>query len=817
MACLFSLLLWLLLVAVVIYRELPLLPGSVVVAVGWWLLGFASPAMHHPLLWLPLLAVLLVLNIPALRRPLVSARLRSQLKTLLPPMSVTEREALEAGTAWWDKELFAGKPDWQWFGETALPQLTAREQAFLDNETETLCAMLDEWQIQHELKDLPPAAWQFLKEKGFFSFIIPTEYGGLGFSAYAQSCVMTKLATRSITAAVTAMVPNSLGPGELLLEFGTEEQKQRWLPRLAKGEEIPCFGLTGPEAGSDAGSIPDIGVVCRGEHNGQTVLGIRLTFAKRWITLAPIATVVGLAFKLYDPDRLLDDGSGEHKTDYGITCVLLPANHPGVSIGLRHNPSAPFMNGPVSGTDVFIPVDWIIGGPSMAGKGWRMLMHCLGAGRGISLPAVATASSKVCYRGVGAFARIREQFHTSVGNFEGVREATAEIAATAYTLEAMRQWVTRSLGHGGSPAVVTAIAKYHSTEMMRGAVDRAMDVFGGRGIQLGPRNPIGLAYQAVPLGITVEGANIMTRSLIIFGQGAMRCHPYLFEEFQLLAEPDSPEVLTRFDATLFRHIGYSVNRVLRALTLGWFGRWVDTGPQGAPAMAQPWYRLIDRFSAILAVTADVGLLTLGGKLKMRELLSARLGDTLSQLFIASSILKYHAAQPGSARNDLHAQYALHNAFCKAQQALLGFYENFPVRWLGAMLKLLAFPFGVPVQPVSDAMIRELGAAIMEPGPVREAISECCYRSSDERDALGRLETTFQRLLQVEPSLQVLRKARRKGEVRGETFIEALDDAIAKGILPAGERELLLDYERLRYECLLTDVFDGELRELRGAA
>jgi acyl-CoA dehydrogenase len=814
-----SLLLWLLLVAVAIWRELPLWLGSVIAAAGWWLLGFASPALHHPLLWLPLLVVLLVLNIPALRRPLVSARLRSRLKTLLPPMSVTEREALEAGTAWWDKELFAGKPDWQWFGETALPRLTEREQAFLDNETEVLCGMLDEWQIQHELKDLPPAAWQFLKEKGFFSFIIPTEYGGLGFSAYAQSCVMTKLATRSITAAVTAMVPNSLGPGELLLEFGTDEQKQRWLPRLAKGEEIPCFGLTGPEAGSDAGSIPDRGIVCRGEYNGESVLGIRLTFAKRWITLAPVATVVGLAFKLYDPDRLLDDGSSEHKgkTDYGITCVLLPADHPGVEIGLRHNPSAPFMNGPVSGTDVFIPVDWIIGGPKMAGKGWRMLMHCLGAGRGISLPAVATASSKVCYRGVGAFARVREQFHTSIGNFEGVREATAEIAAGAYTLEAMRQWVTRSLGHGGSPAVVTAIAKYHSTEMMRGAVDRAMDVFGGRGIQLGPRNPIGLAYQAVPLGITVEGANIMTRSLIIFGQGSMRCHPYLFEEFQLLAEPDSPEVLERFDAVLFRHIGYTVNRVLRALVLGWFGRWIATGPERAPELARPWYQLIDRFSAILAVTADVGLLTLGGKLKMRELLSARLGDTLSQLFIASSILKYHASLPEDARNDLHAQYALHNAFGNAQQALFGFYDNFPVRWLGIVLRFLAFPFGAPVQPVSDAMIRGLGAAIMEPGPVRSAISECCYQSSDENDALGRLEAAFRLRWQLEESLQRLSKAQRKGETQGDTFQEQLEDAIAKGVVPGSLRERLLDYERLRYECLLTDVFDGDLRELRGAA
>lgn len=819
MTCLFSLALWLLLVAVVIYRELPLWLGSLVVAAGWWLLGFASPVLHHPLLWLPLFAVLLVLNVPALRRPLLSAPLRRRLKTLLPPMSVTEREALEAGTAWWDRELFAGKPDWQWFAATDLPQLTAREQAFLDDEVETLCAMLDEWQIQHELKDLPPAAWQFLKEKGFFSFIIPPEYGGLGFSAYAQSCVMTKIATRSITAAVTAMVPNSLGPGELLLEFGTDEQKQRWLPGLAKGDEIPCFGLTGPEAGSDAGSIPDRGIVCRGVHEGREVLGIRLTFAKRWITLAPVATVVGLAFKLYDPDRLLDDGSAGQsaKTDYGITCVLLPASHPGVEIGLRHNPSAPFMNGPVSGTDIFIPVDWIIGGPKMAGKGWRMLMHCLGKGRGISLPAVATASSKVCYRGVGAFARIREQFHIPVGRFEGVQEATARIAAEAYTLEAMRQWVTRSLDHGSSPAVVTAIAKYHSTEKMREVVDRAMDVFGGRGIQLGPRNPIGLAYQGVPLGITVEGANIMTRSLIIFGQGAMRCHPYLFEEFQLLAEPDGPDVLRRFDATLFRHIGYSVNRVLRALTLGWFGRWIDTGPAHAPELARPWYRLIDRFSAILAVSADVGLLTLGGQLKMRELLSARLGDALSQLFIASSVLKYHGSLRGDVHNDLHAQYALQQAFLEAQQALLGFYDNFPVRWLGAALKFLAFPFGVPVASIPDGLVRDLGAAIMELTAVRKAIAECSYRSSDERDALGRLETTFRLLVDLEQPLQALRKARRGGEVRGDTFVDQVNDALAKGLVSTTVAERLVEYERLRHECLLTDVFDAHLKELRGAA
>jgi acyl-CoA dehydrogenase len=813
MLFLLSLILWLVLVAALIYREMPLWLGSTFALLGWWLLGYASPALHSIFLLLPLLALLVVLNTPALRIPLFSARVKKQLATLLPPMSVTEREALEAGTAWWDKELFSGKPDWEWFAQTDLPTLTEREQRFLDNDVEDLCEMLDEWEIQHERKDLPPAVWQFLKDKGFFALIIPTEYGGLGFSAFAQSCVMTKLATRSITAGVTAMVPNSLGPGELLLHFGTDEQKNYWLPRLARGEEIPCFGLTGAEAGSDAGSIPDRGIVCYGEHEGQHVLGIRMTFAKRWITLAPVATVIGLAFKLFDPEHLLGDSS---KEDYGITCVLLPANHPGVHTGLRHNPSAPFMNGPVSGTDIFIPVDWIIGGAPMAGKGWRMLMHCLGAGRGISLPAVSTASSKVCYRAVGAFARIREQFHAPVGRFEGVQEATAEIAASAYTLEAMRHWVTRSLV-GGSPAVVTAIAKYHSTEMMRDTVDHAMDVMGGRGIQMGPRNPLVLAYQAVPIGITVEGANIMTRSLMIFGQGAMRCHPYLFDEYTLLAQPDSAETNAQFDKLLFKHIGFTASRFLRMTALGLLSAKFAAAPANASPFARRWCQQIDRFSATLAVTADIGLVVMGGSLKVREMLSARLGDVLSQLFIASSIVKYHASLPVDPINDAHAEYALRRAFVDAQRALLGFYGNFPVRAFGWLLKHLAFPLRMPVQHASDKLTRELGLAIMQPGPVRDALSEFAYRTLDENDAQGRLELTLQLLHEVEPTLIVLRKAHRKGEVVGDTFAEQLTDAIHKGIVPAAEQQKLSEYERLRRECLYTDVFDFELKELRGQA
>ncbi len=809
-SCIF---IWLFIVAALLYREVPLWLGSLLALIAWWALGFVSPVLHSFLLWVPLVAVLAVLNVPSLRTQLISARAKAKLAKLLPPMSVTEREALEAGTAWWDKELFSGKPDWQWFANTELPALSEREKAFLDNEVEQLCEMLDEWKIHHELKNLPEPVWEFLKTKGFFAFIIPQQYGGLGFSAFAQSCVMTKLTTRSITAGVTAMVPNSLGPGELLLHFGTDDQKNYWLPRLARGEEIPCFGLTGPEAGSDAGSIPDTGVVCYGEHNGQRVLGMRLNFAKRWITLAPVATVIGLAVKLFDPDHLLGDND---KTEYGITCVLLPAKHPGVETGLRHNPGAPFMNGPVDGSDVFVPIDWIIGGPAMAGKGWRMLMHCLGAGRGISLPAVSTASSKICYRSVGAFARIREQFHTAIGKFEGVQEATAEIASIAYTLEAMRHWVMSALATG-SPSVVTAIAKYHSTEMMRIAIDRSMDVLSGRGIQQGPRNPMAIPYQAVPIGITVEGANIMTRSLMIFGQGAMRCHPYLFEEFEILAQPDTPANLAKFDKLLFKHVGFTLSRFIRMVVLGLAPSIFAKAPPNATASTRPWYQAIDRFSAVLAVTADVSLIVLGGNLKVREMLSARLGDVLSQLFIASSILKFHATLPADEINNAHAEYALRRSFVIAQRALIGFYENFPVRTFGWLLKHLAFPLRMPVKHASDRLTRDLGMAIMQPSSVRDAISAHCYQTLDENDAHGRLELTFQLLHEIEPHLTAMKRAQRKGEIAGDTFADQLIDAIKKGVVPDDEQPRLEEYERLRRECLFTDVFDFELQELRGRA
>lgn len=797
---LLSLVLFIALLTAVLYYQPGLVVGSVALVVGLFGLTFLSGAMW--LILIPVAAVLVVLNLAPLRQKLITTPAYHFLQKAMPPMSVTEREAMEAGSTWWEKDLFSGKPDWKKFVNIELPQLSEKEQSFLDNEVEELCSLIDEWQIFKD-QDLPPQAWDFLKKKGFFGLIIPEEFGGKNFSPYAQSRIMSKIASRSVTAAVTAMVPNSLGPGELLMKYGTDEQKQRWLPGLADGTEIPCFGLTGPEAGSDAGSIPDIGVVCRGEHEGAEVLGIRLNFSKRWITLAPVATVVGLAFQLRDPDGLLGDQS---KTDYGITCALLPANHPGVEIGRRHNPGSPFMNGPIKGTDVFIPVDWIIGGASMAGKGWRMLIECLGAGRGISLPALSTASGEMSYLTVGAYSRIRRQFNMEIGKFEGVQEATAEIASNGYTLEAFRQLVTRGL-ESGAPSVMTAMAKYHATEMMRTSVTHAMDVVSGRAIQMGPRNFCVFAYRALPVAITVEGANILTRSLMIFGQGAMRCHPYLFDEVQTLQSEDKKAALAEFDTLFMKHLGHVFSNLTRLKLYSFTRAKFSATPVNADDFSKPWYQKINHLSAALAVASDVALGVLGGDLKRRELLSARLGDVHSQLFIACSVLKYHGAHPRTEEEDAHAAYALTLALHKAQQALLNFYQNFPSRFIAWALKMATFPLGSPYRAPADTDIRKLGNLIMEDNPVRQRLAGYVYVSPDPEDAVGRVETTYQMLLSLGDVWNAFSRAQAKGEVTGETLEQRLEDAVAKGIIQQADVEPLKAYDARRYDCLLTDHFE----------
>jgi len=799
-----SLLVILTLVAILIYRQVALAAASSLVLITWLVLSPIAPALLSPWLVVPLVLILVVLNIVPVRRILLTKPVFNYLHKSMPALSVTEREALESGTTWWEKELFSGRPNWDEFAQISLPQLTAEEQSFLDNEVTQLCTMLDEWDIRSKRKDLPPEAWQFLKEKNFFGLIIPKEFGGRDFSPYAQSRIMSKIASRSETAAVTAMVPNSLGPGELLVKYGTEEQKKRWLPGLANGTEIPCFGLTGPEAGSDAGSIPDIGIVCNGIYEGQEVLGLRMTFSKRWITLAPVATVVGLAFKLHDPDGLLGDSS---KSDYGITCALIPANHPGIEIGKRHNPGAPFMNGPIFGTDVFIPIDWIIGGPAMAGRGWRMLIECLGAGRGVSLPALSTACGEMNYRLVGAYARIRRQFNMEVGKFEGVQEATAAIASNGYTLEAMRQLVTKGL-ESGAPSVMTAMAKYHATEMMRESVEHSMDIVGGRAIQQGPRNFIVAAYHSVPVAITVEGANILTRSLMIFGQGSMRCHPYLFEEMQALQMDDKSQALKVFDKLFTAHLGHVFNNLLRMKLLGFLGGRFSSVPANADDFSRRWYQRVNLLSAALASMSDIALGVLGGNLKRRELLSARLGDVHSQLFIACSILKFHSAHARTGEEDAHAEYALTKAIYQAQEALRDFANNFPLRRLAKLLCWVAMPCGKIVYKPNDDLIRKLGDLILEDNPVRQQLAQYVYVNHEANDPAGRVESTYQMLLALGSVWHTFSKAKSSGKISGKTIEEQAQDAVDKNIIQSQDAARVVEYDKRRFDCLLTDAFES---------
>ena len=799
---LLSLLLFIALLVSVLYYQPPLRLGSVILVLGTLFLTTYSGIMW--LLLFPTLLITAILNIPQWRERALIKPAYQLLRRSMPSMSKTEREALEAGTTWWEKELFGGQPDWSMYSDITLPQLSEKEQQFLDNEVEQLCQLVDEWDIGQR-KDLSPEAWDFLRQNGFFGLIIPEAFGGLDFSPYAQSRIMSKIASKSPTTAVTAMVPNSLGPGELLVKYGTEEQKQYWLPRLANGTELPCFGLTGPEAGSDAGSIPDMGIVCRGEMNGEEVLGLKLTFSKRWITLAPVATVIGLAFKLRDPEGLLGDPD---TVDYGITCALLPANHPGIEIGRRHNPGGPFMNGPIKGEDVFIPVDWIIGGASMAGKGWRMLIECLGAGRGVSLPSLATAGSEMCYLNVGAYARIRRQFNMEIGKFEGVQEATAEIASGAYTLEAMRQLVTRGLDDG-APSVLTAMAKYHATERMRTMVNHAMDVVGGRAIQLGPRNFLAAMYHTMPVAITVEGANILTRSLMIFGQGSMRCHPYLFEELQALQSADEVAGKEAFEPLLMAHLAHTGSNMARTLVFGLGCGLGSPLPINANSFNKPWYQKINHLSAALATCADVALGTLGGSIKRRELLSARLGDIHSELLIACSILKYHQSLPTSDANDAHASFALKRSLNNAQQSLVAFCDNFPQRWLGWLLKFLCLPLGRRYQAPDDNQIRELGALIMEPNPVRQALKQYVYVSESSDDAAGRIENTFSALLEVDSAWQTFSRARSKGELGASGDLDTeLSEALRLEIITEADVEPLKTYDQLRFDSVLTDDFEA---------
>src|SRR5215468_36808 len=670
-----------------------------------WLLGAALVLLAIPLNW------------PALRRKLISDGILAAFRKVLPPMSQTEREAIEAGTVWWDADLFSGRPDWRKLLEAPQPRLTAAEQRFLDNECEELCGMVTDWETTHIYRDLPPHVWQYIKDRGFLGMIIPKEYGGLGFSAFAHSEVVAKLASRCSAAVVTVMVPNSLGPGELLRHYGTEEQKRHYLPRLAKGVEIPCFALTNPHAGSDAAAIPDFGIVCMGEHQGRQTLGLRLTWEKRYITLGPVATLLGLAFRAFDPERLLGD-----KEDLGITCALIPTDHPGVNIGRRHMPlNAVFQNGPNWGQDVFIPIDWVIGGKTMIGKGWRMLMECLAAGRAISLPSLSTGMSKMVVRSTGGYARVRSQFKTPIGKFEGVEEPLARMGGYLYSMDALRKAVSAAVDQGEKPAVLSAIAKYHLTERGRSIINDAMDIAGGKGICMGPSNFLGAAYMQVPVSITVEGANILTRSLIIFGQGAIRCHPWVLKEIAATRDEDHERASLAFDEALFGHIGFVLSNFARTFVLGVTGSHIAPCPDVAPETFR-YYQQLTRFSAALAFLADVSMGVLGGALKRKEKLSARLGDVLSYMFLCSCVLKRYEDEGRQAADAPLMHWAIWDALFKAQTALEGVISNFPNRAISAVMRRTVFPLGRPYVVPSDRVGHDVARLLIEPSATRDRLT-----------------------------------------------------------------------------------------------
>jgi acyl-CoA dehydrogenase len=750
----------------------------------------------------PLFAIALILNFPPLRRVLLSARILKIFRGIMPAMSDTEREALEAGTVWWEAELFAGAPRWKKLFELRAPTLSPDEQAFLDGPVEQLCGMIDDYRVTAELKDLSPEVWRFIREKGFFGMIIPKTYGGLEFSALGHSSVVMKIASRSTTAAVTVMVPNSLGPAELLLHYGTEEQKNHYLPRLARGDEIPCFALTSPDAGSDAGSIPDRGIVCRGEFGGRKdVLGMRVTWDKRYITLGPVATVLGVAFRLFDPEHLL----GENP-DVGITLALIPTSTPGVQIGTRHDPlSIPFQTGPTFGKDVFIPMEWVIGGRERAGQGWRMLMDCLAAGRSISLPALSTGAGKLDSRATGAYARIRKQFKVPIGKFEAIEEALARIAGQTYMMDAARTLTARAVDLGEKPSVASAIVKYQLTEHMRRVVNDAMDIHGGSGICLGPRNFIGRAYQGVPISITVEGANMLTRALIVYGQGAVRCHPYVLAEMQAVADDNQRRALKNFDRAFFGHLGFTISSAFRALWLGLtdgrFARVPVSGP------ARRYCQQLTRVSAVFAFVSDMAMLTLGGALKRKEKISGRFADVLSFMYLASAVVKRFEDE-GRPEADVAlmrwaAQYCIH----QAEKALVVILKNFPNRVLASAIGALVFPAGRYYTAPTDAMGHTVAKLLLEPSDTRDRLTTGIYIPRDPKDSIGRVEDALPKVIAAEALERKLYQLVDDNPMLHGDFTAQVDMAVRQGILTAGEADTVRAAQAARREVVAVDHFE----------
>ncbi|SER11686.1 acyl-CoA dehydrogenase [Nitrosomonas sp. Nm51] len=759
--------------------------------------------------FISLLAVAtLILFVPWLRRLIISNQFLKIFRKMLPPISQTEQEALDAGTVWWDGDLFSGKPDWNKLLAYPKPQLSDEEQAFLDGPVEQLCDMLDEWQITHDLKDLPPDIWQFIKDNGFFGLIIPKKYGGRGFSALAHSEIVMKIGSRSGTAAVTVMVPNSLGPAELLLHYGTDEQKNHYLPRLAQGLEVPCFGLTSPDAGSDAGSIPDYAIVCKDEFNGrQDVLGMRVTWEKRYITLGPVATILGLAFKLYDPDHLLGD-----QESLGITLALIPTDTPGLHIGRRHLPlDAAFQNGPNWGENVFIPMEWIIGGQNGVGQGWRMLMNCLAAGRSISLPATSTGSAKLAARTSGAYGRVRVQFNLPIGYFEGIEEALARIGGNTYMMDAARIMTAGAVDLGEKPSVISAIVKYHLTERARQAIDDAMDIHGGKGICIGPRNYLGRTYQHMPVSITVEGANILTRSMIIFGQGAIRCHPYILQEINAVHDTDKKRASVAFDSALVGHILFSVRNTVNCLVYGLFGKYIKSSiPDNCNSEIARYYQQLTRFAVNFAFLADITMMKLGGALKRKERLSARLGDIFSLLYLCSATLK-RFEDDGRPQADLPLlHWSVQDAIYRIQQIFDEFLSNFPGNqvfvWL---LRKWIFPLGKPYLPPTDKLGHEISQMMLEPNEARDRLTAGIYLPTASGEPLADLEDAMTCAIESAPLEAKVRNAVKSGKITAQQAEKQITQAYHLNVITVTEADRLHKMRDLRSRVIKVDDFSQD--------
>ncbi|MFV0510431.1 MAG: acyl-CoA dehydrogenase FadE [Shewanella algae] len=749
--------------------------------------------------WIIFLVIALPLNLSAFRQSVITRPLLKLYRGIMPEMSSTEKEAIEAGTTWWEADLFAGNPNWKKLHNYPVARLSAEEHAFLEGPVEEVCRMVNQHMVSHQLADLPAEVWQFLKDKGFFAMIIKKKYGGLEFSAYAQSRVLQKLAGVSSELASTVGVPNSLGPGELLQHYGTPEQQDHYLPRLAKGLEVPCFALTSPEAGSDAGAIPDFGVVCKGQWQGEEVLGMKLTWNKRYITLAPVATVLGLAFKLKDPEHLLGD-----KEELGITCALIPTDVEGVETGRRHFPlNCMFQNGPTRGKEVFVPLSFIIGGPKMAGQGWRMLVECLSVGRGITLPSNSAGGVKTAALATGAYARIRRQFKLPIGKLEGIEEPMARIGGNAYLMDAVTSLTTTGIDLGEKPSVISAIVKYHLTDRMQKCVIDAMDIHGGKGVCLGPNNYLGRGYQAAPIAITVEGANILTRSMIIYGQGAIRCHPYVLAEMESAFDSDVNRGLNNFDAALFGHIGFTTSNFIRSLWMGLTGSRFSNAPFADKT--KRYYQHMNRFSANLALLSDLAMATLGGNLKRKERISARLGDLLSQLYLASATLKRYQDEGRQSEDLPLVQWAVEDALYKLQSSLDDLLDNFPAG-LGGVLRLVLFPFGRPLKRPSDVLDHKVAKIMQTPCASRDRLGKGQFWEACDNNAVGIQEQTFKDILAAEPLYDKVCKAAGK-RLPFMWLDKVAAEGKALGVLSDDEVALLERAEIDRMKSINVDDFD----------